>query len=177
MAVEQEGRVSVVVHLAADRRARRHEGAPPVESESAPSAASAELLAPWRAAAAISTSGLSKDYGQGHGLFDLDLEIERGEIFGFLGPNGAGKSTTMRLLLDLIYPTAGSAQLLGLDTHRQSLEIRRRVGYLPGDFALYPKLTGAAMLDYLAELRGGVDGKVRDRAGRALRRPARPARA
>ena len=66
-------------------------------------------------AAAISTSGLSKDYGQGHGLFDLDLEIERGEIFGFLGPNGAGKSTTMRVLLDLIYPTAGSAQLLGLD--------------------------------------------------------------
>ncbi len=113
-------------------------------------------------AAAISTSGLSKDYGQGHGLFDLDLEIERGEIFGFLGPNGAGKSTTMRLLLDLIYPTAGSAQLLGLDAHRQSLEIRRRVGYLPGDFALYPKLTGAAMLDYLGELRGGVDDKVRD---------------
>ena len=113
-------------------------------------------------AAAISTSGLSKDYGQGHGLFDLDLEIERGEIFGFLGPNGAGKSTTMRLLLDLIYPTAGSAQLLGLDAHRESLEIRRRVGYLPGDFALYPKLTGAAMLDYLADLRGGVDDKVRD---------------
>ena len=68
----------------------------------------------------------------------------------------------MRLLLDLIYPTAGSAQLLGLDTHRRSLEIRRRVGYLPGDFALYPKLTGAAMLDYLGELRGGVDDKVRD---------------
>jgi ABC-2 type transport system ATP-binding protein len=113
-------------------------------------------------AAAISTSGLSKDYGHGHGLFDLDLAIDRGEIFGFLGPNGAGKSTTMRLLLDLIYPTAGSAQLLGLDTHRHALEIRRQVGYLPGDFALYPKLTGAAMLDYLAELRGGVDDEVRD---------------
>ena len=113
-------------------------------------------------AAAISTSGLSKDYGQGHGLFDLDLAINRGEIFGFLGPNGAGKSTTMRLLLDLIHPTAGSARLLGLDAHDQSLEIRRRVGYLPGDFALYPKLTGAAMLHYLAELRGGVDRKLRD---------------
>ena len=113
-------------------------------------------------AAAIRTRGLSKDYGEGHGLFDLDLEVERGEIFGFLGPNGAGKSTTMRLLLDLIAPTAGSATLMDLDSRADSLEIRRRVGYLPGDFALYPKLSGAAMLDYLAELRGGVDSRVRD---------------
>jgi ABC-2 type transport system ATP-binding protein len=111
---------------------------------------------------AICTRGLSKDYGSGHGLFDLDLEIERGEVFGFLGPNGAGKSTAMRLLLDLITPTSGSATLLGLDSHDQSLEIRRRVGFLPGDFALYPKLSGAEVLDYLAELRGGVDGRVRD---------------
>ena len=71
-------------------------------------------------AAAISTSGLTKDYGQGHGLFELDLEVERGEIFGFLGPNGAGKSTTMRLLLDLIWPTAGSARLLGLDARARA---------------------------------------------------------
>ena len=111
----------------------------------------------------IRTEALSKDYGGGNGLFDLSLEIERGEIFGFLGPNGAGKSTTMRLLLDLIRPTAGSASLLGLDSRRNSLEIRRRVGYLPGDFALYPKLDGTAMLDYLADLRGGVDRGVRDR--------------
>ena len=111
----------------------------------------------------IRTEALSKDYGGGHGLFDLSLEIKRGEIFGFLGPNGAGKSTTMRLLLDLIRPTAGSASLLGLDSRRNSLEIRRRVGYLPGDFALYPKLDGTAMLDYLADLRGGVDRGVRDR--------------
>jgi ABC-2 type transport system ATP-binding protein len=112
---------------------------------------------------AIRTRGLTKDYGEGHGLFDLDLDIERGEIFGFLGPNGAGKSTTMRLLLDLIAPTSGSATLLELDSHAQSLEIRRRVGFLPGDFALYPRLSGAAVLDYLAELRGGVDRRVRDR--------------
>ena len=111
----------------------------------------------------IRTEALSKDYGGGHGLFDLSLEIKRGEIFGFLGPNGAGKSTTMRLLLDLIRPTAGSTSLLGLDSRRNSLEIRRRVGYLPGDFALYPKLDGTAMLDYLADLRGGVDRGVRDR--------------
>jgi ABC-2 type transport system ATP-binding protein len=112
---------------------------------------------------AIRTAGLSKDYGQGHGLFELDLEVRQGEVLGFLGPNGAGKSTTMRLLLDLIRPTSGSATLLGLDSHGQSLEIRRRVGYLPGDFDLYPKLSGAAVLDYFAELRGGVDTrKTRD---------------
>jgi ABC-2 type transport system ATP-binding protein len=126
-------------------------------------------------ASAIRTEGLTKDYGQGHGLFDLDLEIERGEIFGFLGPNGAGKSTTMRLLLDLIAPTSGSATLLDLDTHQHSLEIRRRVGFLPGDFALYPKLSGGAVLDYLAELRGGVDRRLRDelaeRFGADLDRP------
>ena len=126
-------------------------------------------------AAAIRTRRLSKDYGDGHGLFDLDLEVERGEIFGFLGPNGAGKSTTMRLLLDLIAPTAGAATLMELDSRADSLEIRRRVGYLPGDLALYPKLSGAAMLDYLAELRGGVDRRLRDaladRFDADLRRP------
>jgi ABC-2 type transport system ATP-binding protein len=111
---------------------------------------------------AIAIAGLSKDYGSGHGLFALDLEIERGEVFGFLGPNGAGKSTTMRLLLDLIKPTSGRASVLGLDTRANSLEIRRRVGFLPGDFALYPKLTGARVLDYLADLRGGVDRRLRD---------------
>ncbi|MGZ4170496.1 MAG: ABC transporter ATP-binding protein, partial [Solirubrobacteraceae bacterium] len=111
---------------------------------------------------AIATRGLSKDFGDGRGLFDLDLEVERGEIFGFLGPNGAGKSTTMRLLLDLIRPTAGSATVLGLATRGASLEIRRRVGFLTGDFGLYPRLTGTAVLDYLAELRGGVDRRQRD---------------
>jgi len=111
---------------------------------------------------AIAASGLSKDYGSGRGLFDLDLEVEQGEVFGFLGPNGAGKSTTMRLLLDLIRPTSGSAQVLGLDTGKDSLAIRRRVGFLPGDLAMYPKLTGQVVLDYLAQLRGGVDQHLRD---------------
>jgi beta-exotoxin I transport system ATP-binding protein len=113
-------------------------------------------------ATAIQTTRLTKDFGQGHGLFDLDLDVRRGEILGFLGPNGAGKSTTMRLLLDLIKPTAGSATLLGLDSRADSLEIRRRVGFLPGELVLYPTLTGAAMLDYLEELRGGVDRRARD---------------
>ena len=126
---------------------------------------------------AIRTQGLTKDYGKGHGLFELDLEVQRGEVLGFLGPNGAGKSTTMRLLLDLIRPTAGSAMLLGLDCRADSLEIRRRVGFLPGDFALYPKLTGGAVLDHLAAVRGGVDRRVRDalveRFGAQLDRPVR----
>jgi len=129
------------------------------------------------AAPAIRTTGLSKDFGAGHGLFGLDLEVRRGEILGFLGPNGAGKSTTMRLLLNLIAPTAGSAQLLGLDSRRDGLAIRRRVGFLPGDLALYPKLRGDAVLDYLAALRGGVDRRRRDelaeRFGAQLDRPLR----
>lgn len=109
---------------------------------------------------AISAAGLSKDYGAGRGLFDLTLRVETGEVFGFLGPNGAGKSTTMRLLLDLIKPTAGSAAILGLDTRSDSLEIRRHVGFLPGDLALYPKLTGRAMLEFLAQIRGGLDASA-----------------
>ena len=112
--------------------------------------------------AAIITRGLSKDFGSGHGLFGLDLEVERGEILGFLGPNGAGKSTTMRLLLDLIRPTSGTAEVLGLDTRAGSLEIRGRIGFLPGELALYPKLRGRQMLDYLAAIRGGVARRVRD---------------
>jgi ABC-2 type transport system ATP-binding protein len=111
---------------------------------------------------AIATSGLTKDYGSGRGLFGLDLEVSGGEVFGFLGPNGAGKSTAMRLLVDLIKPTSGSARVLGLDTVTDSLEIRRRIGFLPGDLAMYAKLTGRAMLDYLGELRGGVDARTRD---------------
>jgi ABC-2 type transport system ATP-binding protein len=113
-------------------------------------------------AAAISTAGLSKDYGGGHGLFDLELEVRQGEVFGFLGPNGAGKSTALRLLLGLIEPTAGSAQVLGLDTVTESHAIHRRVGFLPGDLALYRRLTGREVLDYLGSLRGGADAGVRD---------------
>ena len=119
-------------------------------------------VTPASAEPAIVATGLSKDYGSGRGVFGLDLEVARGEVFGFLGPNGAGKSTTMRLLLDLVKPTSGSVRVLGLDTDRESVEIRRRVGFLPGDLALYPKLSGRAVLDYLAQLRGGVDLRVRD---------------
>jgi ABC-2 type transport system ATP-binding protein len=139
--------------------------------------AGARRTSPRAYAPAIRTEDLSKDYGAGRGLFDLDLEVEHGEILGFIGPNGAGKSTTMRLLLDLIRPTAGRAWVLGLDTHEASIEIRRRIGFLPGDPALYRKLTGAQVLDYLAALRGGVDRRVRDalaeRFAADLHRPIR----
>jgi len=106
---------------------------------------------------AIQTEGLSKRYGRRLSLADLDLDVEGGEIFGYLGPNGAGKTTTIRLLLDLIRPTAGRATVLGLDARRDSLEIRRRVGYLPGELALDGGLTGRQLLRYFGNLRGGVD--------------------
>lgn len=126
---------------------------------------------------AIATRGLSKDYGDSRGLFDLDLEVERGEIFGFLGPNGAGKSTTLRLLLGLIRPSSGSAAVLDFDSFSGALEVHRRVGFLPGGLSLYPRLTGRALLDHFAALRGGVDGRLRDelveRLGAQLDRPVR----
>lgn len=106
---------------------------------------------------AIETLGLTKDYGAGHGVFGLDLQVEHGEIFGFLGPNGAGKSTAMRVLMGLISPTSGSAALLGQDVVETGPELHRRIGYLAGDWGLYPKLTGSAALRYLARVRGGVD--------------------
>jgi len=106
---------------------------------------------------AIQTEGLTKHYGETRALVDLNLEIRTGEIFGFLGPNGAGKTTAIRTILDEIRPTAGSASILGMDTHRESVEIRRHIGYVPGDLAMYPNLTGRDTLTYFANLRGGVD--------------------
>jgi ABC-2 type transport system ATP-binding protein len=108
-------------------------------------------------APAIVMEGLTKHYGEVKALENLDLTISRGEIFGFLGPNGAGKTTTMRTILDLIRPTAGSARIMGLDSHDDSVEIRKHIGYVPGDLALYKKLTGRELLQYFANLRGGVD--------------------
>ncbi len=103
---------------------------------------------------AIVTGGLSKHYGQLRALVDLDLEVYRSEIFGFLGPNGAGKTTLIRTLLGFLRPTGGSARVLGLDIVEQSVEVRRRSGYLPGGVAVYDSLTGEAALDYLADLQG-----------------------
>ena len=106
---------------------------------------------------AIRTEGLTKHYGDVKALIDLDLEILPGEIFGFLGPNGAGKTTMIRTILDEIRPTSGRASIVGLDSHKDSVGIRRFIGYVPGDLAMYPNLTGRDTLTYFANLRGGVD--------------------
>jgi ABC-2 type transport system ATP-binding protein len=104
---------------------------------------------------AIETTRLSKHYGHKiRALESLDLVVRQSEVFGFLGPNGAGKSTTIRLLLGFLRPTSGSGRVLGLDSVRDSVAIRRRIGYLPGGIALYDTLSGERLLDYLAELTG-----------------------
>lgn len=103
---------------------------------------------------AIETRRLSKAYAGKAALEELDLAIDPGELFGFLGPNGAGKSTTIRLLLDLIRPTSGSASILGVDCHRNSREARALTGYLPGDLRLWPGLRGHEAVDLIASLRG-----------------------
>src|SRR6266542_3677208 len=112
--------------------------------------------------AVIRTEGLTKRYGSVLALDSLDLEVARGEVFGFLGPNGAGKTTTIRLLLGLIRPTAGSAAVLGLDPWREAVGLHRRVGYVPGEFVVWPQLTGGEMLELLGNLHGGVDLAYRD---------------
>jgi ABC-2 type transport system ATP-binding protein len=107
--------------------------------------------------AAIRTDKLTKDYGGGRGLFDLGLEVAQGEVFGYLGPNGAGKSTTIRLLMGLIHPTGGSASVLGLDAIRQSVEVKRLVGYIPGELPQFGGLRGRDIAGHFGALRGGVD--------------------
>jgi ABC-2 type transport system ATP-binding protein len=104
------------------------------------------------ATAAIQLHDLTKYFGQVVGLGGLSLAVEQGEVFGFLGANGAGKTTTIRILLDLLRPTGGRASILGFDCQRQSLEARRRIGYLPGEMPMYPELTGAAYLELLSAL-------------------------
>ena len=143
---------------------------------------------------AITTSGLSKRYGhrappvhppwihpapEVRALEDLSIEVRDGEIFGFLGPNGAGKSTTIRLLLGFLHPSAGSASVLGLDIVRDSVEIRRRTGYLPGGIALYDTMSGEELLDYLGDLTGRPPTRRAELCDRlemsaaTLRRPVR----
>ena len=103
---------------------------------------------------AIETRGLTKYYGEAAGIVDLDLSVKVGEVFGFIGPNGAGKTTTIRLLLNLLQPTRGSGTVFGMDMTAASVTIRSRVGYLPGDLALYPSMTGREFLLYFSRLRG-----------------------
>ncbi|HEV2027005.1 MAG TPA: ABC transporter ATP-binding protein [Candidatus Dormibacteraeota bacterium] len=108
-------------------------------------------------AAIIDVQGLTKSYGSKRGISNVSFQVEEGEVFGFLGPNGAGKTTTIRTLMALIRADSGTALIAGLDCWKQSLEIKRLVGYMPGEPALDPNLTGGQILEYFAHLRGGVD--------------------
>ena len=111
---------------------------------------------------AIRTEGLSKRYGTVNALRDLDLELAEGEVVGYLGPNGAGKTTTIRLLLGLIQPSAGRAEIFGLDCRRQTVEAHRRLAYVAGEASLWPSLTGSETLHLLGRVQGRVDPAYRD---------------
>ena len=107
----------------------------------------------------VKTENLVKTYGRSRGVADINLEIEEGEVFGFLGPNGAGKTTTMRILMGLLRPSNGRARIESFDCWSQAEEIKRLVGYLPGEFAFEGSMKGIQIITYLANLRGGVDKK------------------
>lgn len=109
----------------------------------------------------LRAKGLSKQYGAFTALDALDLEMKKGEVLGYLGPNGAGKTTTIRLLLGLIKPTAGSAEIFGLDAQDKKVEVHARTAYVPGEATLWPQLTGAETLHLLARVHGIVDETYR----------------
>jgi ABC-2 type transport system ATP-binding protein len=108
-------------------------------------------------AAIIEVEKLNKSYGGKRGIIDVSVSVAEGEVFGFLGPNGAGKTTTIRILMALIRADGGSARIAGLDCWERSVDIKRLVGYIPGEPSLDPNLTGGQILEYFANLRGGVD--------------------
>jgi ABC-2 type transport system ATP-binding protein len=118
---------------------------------------------------AIETERLTKFYGAERGIEDVTLAVEQGEVFGFLGPNGAGKTTTIRTLLDLLHPTRGGARLFGLDSHRDSVAIRRRLGNLPGDFGYGKAASGREAVALLSRLRGVDGGSRAEELARRLR--------
>ncbi len=125
----------------------------------------------------IETEGLTKYYGKVRGVDDLNLSVAEGEVFGFLGPNGAGKTTTIRLLLDLIRPTRGTARLFGQDVRNHAAAAKARLGNLPGELSLWDNLTGWELLTFVGTLRGGLDGRWVDelatRLNLDLSRPVR----
>ena len=125
----------------------------------------------------VTVEGLTRRFGSQRGVTDVSFQVADGEVFGFLGPNGAGKSTTIRLLLGLYRPTSGRTRVFGLDPLTDSVEIHRRVGYLPGELALFPQLTGRQHLDRLGRMRAMTDLRYRDelvgRFSAELDRPVR----
>src|SRR5256884_4974218 len=108
-------------------------------------------------ASIIEVEGLTKSYGGKRGIIDVSFQVGEGEVFGFLGPNGAGKTTTIRVLMALLRADSGTARIAGLDSWDRSLEVKRLLGYVPGEPSLDPNLTGGQLLEYFANLRGGVD--------------------
>ena len=117
--------------------------------------------------AVIQLNNVTKDYGGNRGVADATLTVAEGTVFGFLGPNGAGKTTTISMLVDLIRPTSGQVSIFGLDCHKDGVEIRQRIGFLAGDFALDERLTGLQQLTYFDNLRGGGHAKqIKDLAKR-----------
>jgi len=109
----------------------------------------------------LKTNNLTKYYGKVLGAKDVNLEVRKGEIYGFLGPNGAGKTTTIRMLLDFITPTSGSATIFDLDVKQKAKEIGKRIGYVPTTIGLYNNMTGKEFLDYFGRFTG-VDKELRD---------------
>ncbi len=107
--------------------------------------------------ALIEVEHLTKSYGSKRGIIDVTFQVEEGEVFGFLGPNGAGKTTTIRTLMALLKADSGTARIAGMDCWSQSVEIKKLIGYVPGEPALDPNLTGGQIFEYFAHLRGGVD--------------------
>jgi ABC-2 type transport system ATP-binding protein len=116
----------------------------------------------------IETENLTVYYGKFRGIVDVNLSVEKGEAFGFLGPNGAGKTTTQRVLLDVIRPTSGRAAVFGLDCRQRGVELRKRVGYLPGELALYKEMRAEEFFKMYEYLRGanGANGYWRELAAR-----------
>ena len=117
---------------------------------------------------ALRAEGLAKDFGRLHALRGVDLEVRRGEVFGFLGPNGSGKTTTIRCALDLLRPTAGRVEVLGLDPRRDGVALRSRVAYLPGELRLPERDTVGQFVAAIGRLRGGADDRRRDELARRL---------
>jgi ABC-2 type transport system ATP-binding protein len=117
---------------------------------------------------AIETKGITKDFGSGRGIFDLDLTVNEGEVLGFLGPNGAGKTTTIKLLMGMTHATRGSATVFGLDVDRDAVAVKKKIGYVPGELPQFGGWRGTQIVAYLAGLRGGVDDTAVENVARRL---------
>src|SRR5256886_16748806 len=117
---------------------------------------------------AIATTALTKDYGSGRGIFDLDLAVNEGEVFGYLGPNGAGKTTTIKLLMGMIHATRGAGTIFGLHVDRDAVALKRRIGYVPGELPQWGGWRGEEIVAYVAGIRGNVSDAEVERVAKRL---------